>query len=92
MGDLATDTHVELQDDGRYRAVLSQEWEIWGPSGGYLDAVALRADGAASPFDRLGSFFCHYLGVAGFDAVDIEVATLVTQGGGQVLCRRVTAP
>ena len=58
--------------DGRFTARLSQEWEIWGPMGGYIASTALRAAGATSPFDRPASFFCHYLGVARFEAVDIE--------------------
>ena len=41
MGDLAIDTAVE-GSDGRYRARLSRDWEIWGPNGGYLAAIALR--------------------------------------------------
>jgi acyl-CoA thioesterase-2 len=44
--------------------------------GGYVAAVALRAAGESSPFSRPASFFCHYLGVAAFDAVDVEVSPL----------------
>jgi len=81
MGDLERDTTIDLVDrseDGtaRYRATLSQEWEIWGPMGGYVASVALRAAGAESPFARPASFFCQYHGVAKFEAVDIEVRAL----------------
>jgi acyl-CoA thioesterase-2 len=80
MGDLAEDTAVErVRTDGdttTYTAKLSPEWEIWGPMGGYIASVALRAAGDASPFARPASFFCQYLGVAAFDVVDIEVTTL----------------
>ena len=48
MGDLGIQTAVEQVDDGRYRATLSQEWEIWGPMGGYVAAIGLRAAGAAT--------------------------------------------
>jgi acyl-CoA thioesterase-2 len=75
MGDLAADTAVE-GSDGRYRAVLSRDWEIWGPNGGYVAAVALRAVGAATPLRRPASFTCHFLSVASFDVVDIEVTPL----------------
>lgn len=75
MGDLEVDTAVEQVGEGRYRAMLSVDWEIWGPMGGYVAAVALRAAGAASPFDRPATFSCHYLGVAGFAPVDISVQT-----------------
>ncbi len=76
MGDLETDTAVEALGDGRYRATLSAEWEIWGPMGGYVAAVAIRAAGAESPFLRPASFTCQYLGVAEFAPVDIDVITL----------------
>ena len=46
MGDLAADTAVEPLGDGRYRASVSRDWEIWGPMGGYIASIALRAAGA----------------------------------------------
>jgi len=75
MGDLARDTAVEGRD-GTYRAQLSRDWQIWGPNGGYVAAVALRAAGAAAPFSRPASFTCHFLSVADFDYVDLQVTTL----------------
>ena len=76
MGALDVDTAVEAVGEGRFRATLSAEWEIWGPMGGYLASTALRAIGGVSPFTRPASFFCHYLAVAAFDTIDIEVTTL----------------
>jgi acyl-CoA thioesterase-2 len=76
MGDLGQDTAVEQVDEGRFTAKLSEDWAIWGPMGGYIASFALRAAGAASPFERPASFFCQYLGVAAFDTIDIEVTTL----------------
>jgi len=87
MGDLALDTAVESVGDGRYRARLSREWEIWGPMGGYVAAIALRAAGTASPFDRPASFFCHYLSVADFDRIELEVSTV--RAGRSALSQRV---
>ncbi len=69
------------------RRGLSREWEIWGPMGGYVAAVALRAAGATSPFARPASFFCHYLNVAAFDDVDLEVTPL--RSGRSALSQRV---
>src|SRR5438093_10241708 len=77
MGDLAVDTAVE-GSDGRYRAYLSPAWEVWGPNGGYVAAIALRAAAAAASFRRPASFACHYLSVAEFDAVDLAVTPLRT--------------
>jgi hypothetical protein len=45
MGDLERDTRL-AGGEGRYTATLSRDWEIWGPNGGYLASLALRAAGA----------------------------------------------
>ena len=66
VGDLERDTAVE-GGDGRYGCRLSEDWAIWGPNGGYIASVALRAAGAHSRFDRPASIVGHYLGVAAFD-------------------------
>jgi acyl-CoA thioesterase len=76
MGDLEADTRVDGHD-GHYTITLSRDWEIWGPNGGYLASVALRAAGAHSRFDRPASIVGHFLGVASFDApVEIEATKL----------------
>ena len=75
MGDLAADTALS-GGDGRFTATLSADWEIWGPNGGYLAAVALRAAGAHSGLERPASLLCHVLGVAGFADVQLEATTL----------------
>jgi acyl-CoA thioesterase-2 len=76
MGDLAHDTAVQ-GSDGQYRIGLSRDWEIWGPNGGYIASIALRAAGAHSRFDRPASIAGHYLGVASFDEpLDVSVTTL----------------
>lgn len=97
MADLAEDTAVEQVDDGRFTAKLSRSWEIWGPMGGYVAAVALRAAAAAGGYARPASFFCQYHSVAAFDTVDVTVTSLraartalaqrveITQGGKAIL-------
>lgn len=77
MGNLGEDTAVE-GSDGRYTAAFHKDWEIWGPNGGYVAAVALRAAGVHSSQPRPASLVCHYLGVGAFDAVDIEAVSLRT--------------
>lgn len=77
MGDLSTDTAVQ-GSDGIYTATLSREWEIWGPNGGYLSAIALRAVERYTALARPASFSCHYLNVAAFDEVQIQVEALRT--------------
>ncbi len=75
MGDFELDTRLE-GERGRYRAVLSRDWEIWGPNGGYVAAIALRAAGREARVSRPASFAAHFLGVAAFEAVDVEVHAL----------------
>jgi acyl-CoA thioesterase II len=73
VGDLAHDTAV-VGTDGRYRATLSGDWEIWGPMGGYVAAVALRAAAEEVPAGlEPASFTCQFLSPARFEAVDINV-------------------
>lgn len=73
MGSLGNDTALD-DHEGGYRATLSRDWEIWGPNGGYIATIALRAAGRASRFSRPANVAVHFLGVASFDApVDCEV-------------------
>ena len=88
MGDLDHDTAVEDLGAGRYRASLHADWEIWGPCGGYVAAVALRAAGAESSQSRPASFYCHYLSVAAFGPVEVEVVPL--RAGRTVTAQRVS--
>jgi acyl-CoA thioesterase II len=74
MGDLAADTEV-TGSSGRYSARLSRDWEIWGPNGGYVASIALRAAGKHSQFARPVSIAGHFLGVATFDEVNLDVET-----------------
>ncbi len=85
MGDLAEDTRVE-GGDGRYAARLSRDWEIWGPNGGYLASVALRAAGAEAEIPRPVSFTAQFLRTARFDAVEIEVTAPRRGRRSEALC------
>jgi acyl-CoA thioesterase len=65
MGDLLADTELERLDQTTFSIMLSRDWEIWGPNGGYIAAIALRA--AASTRSRPASIVGHFLSVASFD-------------------------
>jgi acyl-CoA thioesterase len=81
MADFLEDTRIEASgEDGRFRAVLSPNWAVWGPNGGYVAAIALRAAMAQSRLPRPASFHCHFLAVGEFAPVDIRV---VSVGGGK---------
>lgn len=73
MGDLGADTALEPLGDGRFRAMVHRDWEIWGPMGGYVAACALRAAGEVSPHPLPAALSCHYLGVARFEPIDLVV-------------------
>ena len=85
MGDIEEQTAVEPVGEGRYTADVHRDWEIWGPCGGYVAAIALRAAGAESPLARPASFFCHYLSVAAFEPVDLVGHPVAARGAP---CRR----
>ncbi len=75
MGDFECDTHVEPAQGaaGLYHADLSKDWEIWGPNGGYLASVALRAAGREAQIQRPVAFAGHFLTVGRFGPTDAEV-------------------
>lgn len=62
--------------DGRYAITLSSDYEIWGPNGGYLAAVALRAAGMEAAIKRPASISCHFISRAAFEPVRLDVRTL----------------
>ena len=78
MGDFEIDTRLEGvdPDGGRFQAHLSRDWEIWGPNGGYVAAIALRAAGRVSRIPRPASFSGHFLRVATFAPADVVVVPL----------------
>ena len=75
MPSLDLDTRVS-GTEGHYRAVISSDWEVWGPNGGYVAAIALRAAGAEARIPRPVAFAGHYLSVARFAPVDLEVTAV----------------
>ncbi|HMJ14772.1 MAG TPA: thioesterase family protein, partial [Polyangiaceae bacterium] len=75
VADLDLDTRV-TGELGRYRANVSRDWEIWGPNGGYMAGLALRAASRESPLSRPASFYCQYLNVAEFAEVSLTVTKL----------------
>lgn len=78
MGRFHEDTAVAEQD-GELTAELSRDWEIWGPNGGYVASIALRAAGLRAPEGhRPASFSCQYLSVGKFGPAQAQVRTLKT--------------
>jgi len=75
MGNLDADTRLG-GGDGRYTTTLSRDWKIWGPNGGYVAAIALRAAGLESRFARPASFSCQFLEAGAFEPADVRVEAL----------------
>lgn len=72
MGLFQDDTAVR-EEGGKLFATLSRAWEIWGPNGGYVSAIGLRAAAKIAPADhRPATISVQYLSVGQFDVVDIE--------------------
>ena len=82
MADFLADTsiHAVPGEADRYRVELSPEWAVWGPNGGYLAAIALRAAITRSRATRPASFHCQFLAVGEFGPADVRV---VPVGGGK---------
>ena len=75
MGDLAIDARVTEVGPSTFERLLVRDWEIWGPNGGYMAAIALDAARRESQRARPANATVHFLGVASFDAPVTVVAT-----------------
>lgn len=76
MGALQTDTAI-VRDGERLTATLSRDWNIWGPNGGYVSAIALRAAGAVVPPDhRPATISVQYVSPGAFEGADCQVAVV----------------
>jgi acyl-CoA thioesterase len=78
VGDFVEQTALEPAGERRFRAELSPEWMLWGPAGGYVSAIALRAAGEATAFRRPVSYACQFVSVARFGPIDVQVESLRT--------------
>ncbi|MGB0115124.1 MAG: thioesterase family protein [Ilumatobacteraceae bacterium] len=77
MGNLAEDVELTEVGPGTFERTLSADWEIWGPNGGYVAAVALHAAHRHCGRARPANITVHFLGVANFDEpVTVTVETL----------------
>lgn len=90
MTSLEQQTAVERTADNKYRTVISEDWKLWVPVGGYLTAIALRAAEASSSMPRPVSVTCHYLHEAAFGPAELEVTTLRRTERSESLMVRMT--
>ena len=72
--------------EGGYAAILDPAWEIWGPAGGYVAAIALRAVGLAAPAGhRPATLAGQFIGRASAGPVAVVVEPL--KAGASALWR-----
>ncbi|HWT13830.1 MAG TPA: thioesterase family protein [Allosphingosinicella sp.] len=84
----ADDTEL-VERDGALFAEISPRWDIWGPNGGYLAAIALRAAGLrVEGGQRPAGISCQYLRRGRFGEARLEVETL--KAGRSASCFGVT--
>jgi acyl-CoA thioesterase len=76
MDDFVEATAVERLDDRRWGVMIREDWALWGPAGGFLSALVLRAVGEATHFRRPISFACQFLNRAQFAPAEVEVHSL----------------
>jgi acyl-CoA thioesterase len=69
--DLDTATRLDGAG-GDFGIELRDDWQLWGPSGGYLSAIALRASGAISELERPASFYCHFVRAPKFGPAEVK--------------------
>jgi acyl-CoA thioesterase len=87
----ALDVATELDGDGEsFSTVLSEAWEIWGPNGGYLAALALRAAGLRAEISQPASIYCQFLSPPAFDRVELTVIRLKRSRRSEALAVRMT--
>ncbi len=79
MGDFDFDTSFTPIGDGSFTRTVSRDWEIWGPNGGYMAALALRAAGKHCGRARPANATVHFLGVANFDDPLVIMPTTLRQ-------------
>ncbi|MEJ0043318.1 MAG: thioesterase family protein [Rhizomicrobium sp.] len=73
MGKLQEDTALS-ERDGRLFVTLSEDWNIWGPNGGYVAAIALRAAGKRAPAGhRPATISVQYLSAGKFEEAEAVV-------------------
>lgn len=78
MGDLGQDTTVTATGtDGVYMTNIEPDWVVWGPNGGYVAALILRAAQQALGRARPVSINVHFL--AGAAVGEAEIRTTVTR-------------
>ncbi|MBC7770099.1 MAG: thioesterase family protein [Phycisphaerales bacterium] len=74
IGNFERDTRPNsTASDHRYAVNLSPDWAVWGPNGGYVAAITLRAMCKSAALPRPAAFHCQFLKAGRFDAAEVVV-------------------
>lgn len=76
MGDFRSQTLPRHRDGHRYDIELHEDWEVWGPNGGYLSALLLRAVGLEAASQVPASYAGQYLQTPEFGSAEISVSCM----------------
>jgi acyl-CoA thioesterase len=85
VGDLAVDTSLRRVSDDAFEAVVGSEWDAFGPNGGFLSAIALRAAGEVSAFTMPVIFQGQYGRPARPTAAVVRTQTIVRTARTEVV-------
>ncbi|MBY0564976.1 MAG: thioesterase family protein [Hyphomonadaceae bacterium] len=88
IGDFERDTRP-VGGDARYVVTLSRAWDVWGPNGGYVAAIALRAMAAEARLPRPGAFHCQFLKAGRFELAQVLVERLRAGKRSEALRARI---
>ncbi|GAB1258524.1 hypothetical protein NBRC116494_30260 [Aurantivibrio plasticivorans] len=73
MGSLAEQGASQLIADGLFECHIHEDWKVYGPDGGYITSILLRAVGQVSEHPFPISYFGQYLRVADFGKAQVKV-------------------
>lgn len=76
IDDFELATRLKVIGPSIWEGELREDWGLWGPAGGYVTALALRAAGQATEQARPVSMTCHFVRVGKFAPVQIHVEHL----------------
>src|SRR5688572_14163815 len=79
--DLARDLKLNRIDDQRFSTVLSEQWNIFGPNGGYISSLAMCAAGQVATIKRPATLHVQYLRPGRFE--EAIFSTEVVQRGAR---------
>jgi len=76
VDDFEIATRLTRVDETTWEGLLREDWGLWGPAGGYVTALGLRAVGEATSQARPVSMSCQFVRVGKFAPVQLRVNSI----------------